>query len=112
MEIYLVPFSLLDLVCMSPVYAYITWYVFRKVFRKRRRFTGFMTWSFIIHAAIIPFFWVFHSLGFWWFVESESTSFDPVIITGHAVGFFVLYFLFCGGLTMGLLALVKRQSAS
>ena len=111
MEIYLVPFSLLDLVCLSPVYAYIVWYLFRKVMRKKRRFTGFMTWSFIIHAAIIPVFWVFHSMGWWGFVEANKTSFDPVIISGHAVGFIAVYFLFCGGVTMTLLALVKRRSA-
>lgn len=110
MEIYLVPFSLLDLVVLSPVYAYITWFAFRRVFRKKRRFTGFMTWSFIIHAAIIPFFWVLHSCGAWNFVESDKTSFDPVIITGHAAGFIAVYFLFSGGLTVAVLALVKRQS--
>lgn len=110
MEIYLVPFSLLDMVCLSPVYAYIVWYLFRKVFRKKRRFTGFMTWAFIIHAAIIPIFWVLHSAGVWGFVESADAKFDPVNISGHEVGFFLVYFLFSGGLTMGLLALVKRQS--
>lgn len=112
MEIYLVPFSLLDLVCLSPVYAYVTWYIFRKVLHKKRRFTGFMTWSFILHAAIIPFFWLMHSQGVWGFVEANKTSFDPVIISGHVVGFLAIYFLFCGGVTMSLLTLVKRNSES
>ncbi len=110
MNIYLVPFSLLDLVVLSPVYAFITWYIHRRVMHKKRRFTGFMTWAFIIHAAIIPVFWVLHSFGCWSFVESNETSFDPIIITGHTAGFFTTYFLFCGGLTMGALAIVKRRS--
>jgi hypothetical protein len=111
MEIFLVPFSLLDLVLFSPIYAYIVWFAFRRIMRKKRRFTGFMTWSFIIHAAIIPLFWALHSAGVWGFVEANKTSFDPVIISGHAIGFILTYFIFCGGLTMGMLVLVKRRSA-
>lgn len=111
MEIYLVPFSLLDLVLLSPIYAYITWFIMRKVMHKKRQFTGFLTWSFIIHAAIVPIFWILHFCGAWGFVESESKHFDPVIIDGHEVGFFLLYILFCGGLTVSLLSIVKRRSA-
>lgn len=111
MEIFLVPFSLLDLVLLSPIYAYFTWFLFRKIMRKKRSFTGFMTWAFIIHAAIIPFFWLLHSFGTFIFVESDKTTFDPVVITGHVAGFIITYILFCGGLTMLLLALVKRRSA-
>jgi hypothetical protein len=111
MEIYLVPFSLLDLVLMSPLYAYITWSLYRRIMHKKRNFTGFMTWSFIIHAAVLPVFWILHFMGAWGFVESEKAHFDPVTITGHVLGFFSIYFLFCGGLTIGALAIVKRKSA-
>ncbi len=111
MQIYLVPFSLLDIVLLSPVYAYITWLILRKVMRKKRGFTGFLTWSFIIHAAIVPIFWILHFCGAWGFVESEQKHFDPVTITGHVGGFLTLYALFCGGLTVAALAYVKRRSA-
>lgn len=111
MEIYLVPFSLLDLVILSPIYAYIAWRILRRVLHKKRKFTGFLTWSFIIHAAIVPLFWILHFLGAWGFVESSETHFDPVIITGHVVGFLSIYFLFCGGLTIAILGYVKRNSA-
>ncbi|HTF03887.1 MAG TPA: hypothetical protein VK826_07670 [Bacteroidia bacterium] len=112
MEIYLVPFSLLDLVCLSPLYAYITWYGYRKLMHKKRRFTGFMSWSFIIHATIIPLFWILHSFGAFSGVEDEVTKFDPVAIHDHPVGFFVVYLLFTGGLTMVTLGLVKKNSLS
>lgn len=110
MEIYLVPFSLLDLVLLSPLYAYITWFVFRRALKKDRRFTGFMTWSFILHAVVIPFFWLLHFYGAWSFVESDTKSFDPVIITGHVTGFISIYLLFCGGLTIASLAWVKWKA--
>lgn len=110
MEIYLVPFSLLDLVVLSPLYAYIVWYLFRRIMHKKRRFTGFMTWSFIIHASIIPVFWTLHNYGLFRFVESDKTTFDPVLITGHAIGFFLTYILFTGGITIAVLAVVKRRS--
>lgn len=110
MEIYLVPFSLIDLVLLSPVYAYLAWYLMRRIMHKKRRFTGFMTWSFIIHATIIPFFWVLHYMGIWGFVEDEQTTFDPVKITGHIGGFMAIYALFCGGITIVLLMIVKRRS--
>jgi hypothetical protein len=111
MEIYLVPFSLLDLVILSPVYAYITWSILRRIMRRKRKFTGFLTWSFIIHAAIVPLFWILHFCGAWGFVESEQEHFDPVSIAGHEFGFLLLYTLFCGGLTVTILGVVKRNSA-
>lgn len=111
MEIYLVPFSLLDLVILSPVYAYISWFLLRRIMHKKRGFTGFLTWSFIIHAAIVPVFWILHFCGAWGFVESEKAHFDPVSIAGHEIGFFILYILFTGGLTVLFLSLVKRQSS-
>lgn len=110
MEIYLVPFSLLDLVTLSPLYAYVVWYMFRRMLHKKRRFTGFMTWAFIIHASIIPIFWTLHNYGVFHFVESDQTSFDPVIITNHVFGFLITYLLFTGGITMAVLAVVKRRS--
>lgn len=110
MEIYLVPFSLLDLVLLSPIYAAITWWILVTLQKRDRRFTGFLTWSFIIHAAIVPVFWILHFCGMWGFVESEKEHFDPVTITGHVGGFLGLYIAFCGGLTILALAIVKRNS--
>lgn len=110
MEIYLVPFSLLDLVVFSPVYAYLAWYFFRKVLKKKIRFTGFMSWCFIIHAVVIPIFWVLHSLGVFSAIEADQTGFDPVIITGHAAAFLSVYLLFTGGITIVILGLVKKNS--
>ena len=110
MELYLVPFSLLDLVLLSPVYAWIVWFIFRRIRRKKRKFTGFITWSVIIHASVIPVFWLLHKMGAFRFVESDHSQFDPVIITGHIGGFFTVYCLFCGGLTMAILAKVKWKA--
>jgi hypothetical protein len=112
MEIYLVPFSLIALVLLSPLYAFITWYLLSRVLQKRRRFTGFLTWSLITHAAVIPIFWTLHKMGLFLFVESPGTSFDPVVITGHMPGFFLLYFIFCGVFTVGILMLVKWRSVT
>ena len=112
MEIYLVPFSLIALVLLSPLYAFITWYILRRILRKPRRFTGFLTWSLITHAAVIPIFWTLHKMGLFLFVESENTAFDPVLITGHVPGFFLLYFFFCGVFTVGILMLVKWRSVT
>ncbi len=112
MEIYLVPFSLLDLVCLSPLYAYVVWYVFRKYLKKRVRFTGFFSWCFIIHAAIIPIFWILHSIGLFHAFESAHTGFDPVAITGHIGAFFTVYILFTGGITLAILALVKKNTSA
>lgn len=111
MEIYLVPFSLLDVVIMSPVYAYITWFFVRRILKIRgRRFTGFLSWSYIIHSAVIPFFWILHGLGLFRDVEAENTSFDPVQIDGHAAAFLSVYILVTGGITMLGLMYVKRNS--
>lgn len=111
MEIYLVPFSLLDVVIMSPVYAYITWFIVRRILKIRgRRFTGFLSWSYIIHSAVIPFFWVLHAFGLFRDVEAANTTFDPVQISGHAIGFFSVYILITGGITMLGLMYVKRNS--
>lgn len=110
MQIYLVPFSLLDLVLLSPLYAFITWFLLRRIRRKKRQFTGFLTWALIVHAAILPVFWTLHKLGVFAFVESDQTSFDPVQITGHVAGFFITYFLFCGTLTVGVLMFVKWRA--
>jgi hypothetical protein len=102
---------MLNLVLFSPLYAYITWYILRRIMHKKRQLPGFLTWSFIIQAVITPFFWILHSLGFWAFVESSNTSFDPIIITDHVAGFFATYLIFCGGLTIAVLWLVKWKSA-
>lgn len=110
MEIYLVPFSLIGLVLLSPVFAYTGWFLMRRVMHRKRRFTGFLTWSFIIHATVIPFFWALHYMGLWGFVEDEQTTFDPVQISGHITGFLAIYALFCGGITVAMLLLVKRRS--